>query len=166
MLISDLEFVEDAATGNTTMPEASERVTNLNARAGYAGMSVSKSKTKAQHIRHQSAVTATSESDIAKLPREKKFQFECVACGMTYPTKHGLSVHQGRWYKGRRTAKKLSRKGTARQCVFFVYLGVEVAEVGDQRVTEAEASHRVDTERPEQVLLQVSYQSTYASMLH
>ena len=27
-------------------------------------------------------------------------------------TKHGLSVHQGRWCKGRRTAKKQSRKGT------------------------------------------------------
>ena len=41
------------------------------------------------------------------------FEFECGKCGMTYPTKHGLSVHQGRWYKSRRTAKKPpSRKGT------------------------------------------------------
>ena len=31
---------------------------------------------------------------------------------MTYPTKHGLAVHKGRWCKGRRTAKKPSRKGT------------------------------------------------------
>ena len=31
---------------------------------------------------------------------------------MTYPAKHGLSVHQGRWCKDRRTAKKPSRKST------------------------------------------------------
>ena len=168
LLLSDLEFADDAALGNTTTPEASERVTNLDAGAGHAGMSISKPKTKAQHIRHQSAVTATSESDIANLPREKKFQFECVACGMTYPTKHGLSVHQGRWCKGRRTAKKPSRKGTVADRIItrtkveehqaslpkvmmgnepldnvytFVYLGVEVAADGDQRVSQ---KHRAD----------------------
>ena len=31
---------------------------------------------------------------------------------MTYPTKYGLSVHKGRFCKGRRTAKKLRRRGT------------------------------------------------------
>ena len=112
LTLSDLEFADDAALGNTSTDDSSERVTNLDIGAGYAGMSISKPKTKAQHIRHQTAVSATTEADIANLPREKKFKFECTACGMTYPTKHGLAVHQGRWCKGRRTAKRPSRKGT------------------------------------------------------
>ena len=31
---------------------------------------------------------------------------------MSYPTKHGLVVHKGRWCKGRKTKRKQSRKGT------------------------------------------------------
>ena len=69
-------------------------------------------KIKAQHIRKRAKVTETTETDVANLTEDKKFKFECGKCGMTYPTKHGLSVHQGRWCKGRRTAKKPSRKGT------------------------------------------------------
>ena len=87
---------------------------------------------------------------------------------MTYPTKHGLSVHQGRWCKGRKTSKKPSRKGTVadkivtrhkveqfqdtldKVCIgdepldnvySFTYLGAEIAGDGDQEVT---VKHRCD----------------------
>ena len=62
-----------------------------------------------RHSISESVVRETTETDVANLTEDKKF--ECGKCGMTYPTKHGLSVHQGRWCKGRRTAKKPSRKG-------------------------------------------------------
>lgn len=75
-------------------------------------MSISVPKTKVQHIRPTPRVTATMEADIANLPPEKAFKFQCSDCGMTYPTNHGLRVHQGRWCKKDKTAKKPSRKGT------------------------------------------------------
>ena len=89
------------------------RLTDFSVKAEeQAGMKISIQKTKAQHIRKRAKVTETTETDVANLTEDKKFKFECGKCGMTYPTKHGLSVHQGRWCKGRRTAKKPSRKGT------------------------------------------------------
>lgn len=78
---------------------------------------------------------------------------------MTYPTQHGLSVHQGRWCKGP-NSKKPSRRGTVADRIItrmkveehqkslpnvmmgdqmlenvyaMVYLGAETA--GDQQVT-------------------------------
>ena len=87
---------------------------------------------------------------------------------MTYPSKHGLSVHQGRWCKKRMNARKPSRKGTVADRVItrykveqfqstldtvkiddveldnvysFIYLGAEIAGDGDQEVT---AKHRCD----------------------
>ena len=48
----------------------------------------------------------------ANLPDELKFKFICEKCEISYPTKHGLSVHQCRHCKGRITEKKPSRKGT------------------------------------------------------
>ena len=100
--------------------------------------------------------------DVSNLPEEKKFKFECTACGMTYPTNHGLAVHKGRFCKRRKTARKPSRKGTVADRIIsqikvdkyqdqlpkvkmcseeidnvysFVYLGAEIAGDGDQLVT-------------------------------
>ena len=54
LMLSDLEFADDAALGNEDTEDASERVTHLNEHAGLeAGMSISVPKTKAQHIRHK-----------------------------------------------------------------------------------------------------------------
>ena len=87
---------------------------------------------------------------------------------MSYPTKHGLSVHQGRWCKKRKNAKKPSRKGTVADRVVqrmktekhqeslakvqigqsdlenvytFVYLGGAIACDGDPEVA---VRHRVN----------------------
>ena len=87
---------------------------------------------------------------------------------MTYPTKHGLAVHKGRWCKGSKTATKPSRKGTVADRIIsrmkvekhqeslekvtmgseclenvysFQYLGAEIAGDGDQEVT---VKHRID----------------------
>ena len=52
----------------------------------------------------------TIENDIVEL--DLKFKFKCSDCDMTYPSKHGLSIHQARFCKKSKTAKKPSRRGT------------------------------------------------------
>ena len=168
LTLSDLEFADDAALGNNTTDDASERVTNLDEGAAVAGMSISKPKTKAQHIRHRPEVSATSEADIDNLPETLKFQFACPKCERVFPTSAGLGIHRGRWCKGRKTAKKPSRKGTVADRIItrmkvenhqnslpkvkigqhelenvysFVYLGSEIAADSDQQVT---LKHRCD----------------------
>ena len=113
LLLSDLEFADDASLPNVDTDTASSRLTHLNEKSiEEAGMSVSIPKTKSQHIRKRPKVSATTEEDIKNLPPEKQFKFQCDKCPMTYPTQHGLSVLKGRWCKKRKNAKKASRKGT------------------------------------------------------
>ena len=131
-------------------------------------MSISIPKTKVQHIRPTPRVSETTEKDIVNLPPEKAFKFECTDCGMTYPTKHGLAVHKGRWCKKKKNAKKPSRKGTVADRIVskmkivkhqetlekvllgtnelqnvysFVYLGAEIAGDGDHEIP---LKHRSD----------------------
>ena len=167
--LSDLEYADDAALFNKDVTAASNRITHLDSVAQQtAGMSISIPKTKVQHIRPTPRVSETTEADIANLPPEKAFKFECTDCGMTYPTKHGLSVHKGRWCKKRKNAKKPSRKGTVADRVIskmkieqhqstlekvmignnelqnvysFVYLGAAIAGDGDH---ETPLKHRSD----------------------
>ena len=73
-------------------------------------MEINIPKTMAQHVMHNPPVSNTIEEDIDHYNLE--FQFKCDKCNMSYPTKHGLAVHQGRWCKKRKNAKKPSRKGT------------------------------------------------------
>lgn len=169
LLLSDLEFADDAALPNEDTDSATNRLTTLDIGAKEeAGMIISIPKTKVQHIRKRPTVSSTTENDILNLPAEKKFKFECDKCSMTYPTKHGLSVHKGRWCKKRKTAKKPSRKGTVADRIItrqkiedyhqaldkvkigtntlenvysFVYLGAEIASDGDPEVT---VKHRCD----------------------
>ena len=168
LMLSDLEFADDAALANEDTDTASQRLTELDENSKPTGMSISVPKTKVQHIRHRPEVTATTEADIANLPNEKKFKFTCDSCGMTYPTQHGLAVHRGRWCKKSKRAKKPSRKGTVADRMItrmkveefqknlpkvkmglkelenvysFVYLGAEIAGDGDQKVT---LKHRCD----------------------
>ena len=164
-----MEYADDAVLPDENARSATERLTNLDANAQKeAGMKISIAKTKAQHIRPRPKVSNTTEEDIANLPPEKKFKHQCDKCKMTYPTKHGLSVHQGRWCKKRPTAKKPSRKGTVadriitqmkveqKQSTFekvkigneeldnvytFNYLGAEIPSDGD---VEIPVKHRCD----------------------
>ena len=95
LMLSDLEFADDAALPNEETEAATNRLTVLDAKADEeAGMKVSIPKTKAQHIRKRPIVSSTTEDDVQNLPPEKKFKFECDKCSMTYPTKHGLAVHR------------------------------------------------------------------------
>ena len=167
--LPSLEYADDAAMPDSNAAISSDRLTNFSVKAEeQAGMKISIQKTKAQHIRKRAKVTETTETDVANLTEDKKFKFECGKCGMTYPTKHGLSVHQGRWCKGRRTAKKPSRKGTVADRLIqrlkvdkiqenyekikigeeeldnvftFVYLGAEVPADGDPVIP---VKHRCD----------------------
>lgn len=167
LMLSELAFADDAALGSNNTQEASDRITKLSEGAKEAGMEISVPKTKVQYIAHRPKVSPTTEEDIANLPKEKKFQFECESCKMTYPTQHGLSVHQGRWCKGP-NSKKPSRRGTVADRIItrmkveehqkslpsvmmgdqilenvyaMVYLGAETAGDGDQQVT---FKHRKD----------------------
>jgi adenylate kinase family enzyme len=111
--LADLEYADDAAMPDKDASIATNRLTNFNEKANSeAGMSINIPKTKVQHIRKRAKVSETTEDDVSNLPAEKQFKHKCDKCDMTYPTKHGLSVHKGRWCKGRKSAKKPSRKGT------------------------------------------------------
>ena len=116
----------------------------------------------------QPKMSETTENDITNLPPEKQFKFACDKCGRTFPTKHGLSVHKGRWCKGRRRTKQPSRKGSVADRIIqqvkvekhqhtlpttrigneelenvysFVYLGAEVAGDGNPEIT---MRHRIN----------------------
>ena len=77
-----------------------------------ADMSISIPKTKCQLITKKSKVTATTEKDIANLPPNLQFNHKCDKCDRSFPTKHGLSLHKGRWCKWKRRKKQPSRMGT------------------------------------------------------
>ena len=112
LLISDIEYADDAALPDEDVDTSSRRLTHFAAKADEeAGMEISIPKTKAQHIMHNPPVSATTEEDIEHF--NLNFKFKCDKCDMSYPTQHGLSVHKGRKFcKKRKNAKKPSRKGT------------------------------------------------------
>ena len=111
LLLSDMEYADDAALPNEDVNVSSRRLTHFAEKANEeAGMEINIPKTKAQHIMHNPPVSETTEVDIEHF--NLKFKFKCDKCDMTYPTQHGLSVHKGRWCKKRKNAKKPSRKGT------------------------------------------------------
>ena len=169
LFINSMEYADDAVLPDDSAESASNRLTNLDLMAQEdAGMKISITKTKAQHIRARPKVSVTTEEDVRSLPADRRFKFECDKCGMTYPSKHGLAVHQGRWCKNRRTAKKPSRKCTVADRIItqmkveqhqatyekvkigaeelenvysFVYLGAEIPSDGDPLIP---VKHRCD----------------------
>ena len=167
--LAELEYADDAAMPDKDTTTETDRLTNLSEKANEeAGMMISIPKTKVQHIRKRAKVSETTEDDVSNLSAEKQFKFECDKCGMTYPNKHGLSVHKGRFCKGRRTARKPSRKGTVADRIIsrlkveqhqntydkvkigndelenvftFTYLGAEISGDGDPLIP---VKHRCD----------------------
>ena len=108
--MKDLEFADDAALPDRDIVTANNRNTNINSNAQEeAGMCISVPKTKVQHTMKRPQLTETTEEDITNLPTNLQFQHQCDKCSMSYPSKHCLSVHKGRWCKGR---KRPSHKGT------------------------------------------------------
>ena len=164
-----MEYADDAVLPDKDTQMATQRLTNLDAKAQQeAGMKISIAKTKAQHIRSRPTVSDTTESDITNLPPEKQFKYVCDKCQRAFPTQHGLSVHKGRWCKGRPTAKIPSRKGSVADRIIsrhkveekhrlyekvrigdeelenvytFNYLGAETASDGDASIP---VKHRCD----------------------
>ena len=113
ILFSDIEFADDNTLPSEDTQTASQRLTHLQAKADEeAGMLISIPKTKAQHIMKTPKVSETTEDDVKALPPELQLKFECDKCGYTYPSQHGLSVHQARFCKKRKTNKPQNRKGT------------------------------------------------------
>ena len=74
LILSELAFADDAALGNESVQEASQRITNLSEDAKEAGMEISVPKTKVQHIAHRPKVSPTTEEDIAKPTKRQKVQ--------------------------------------------------------------------------------------------
>ena len=116
LLLSDLEFANDSSLPNKDTDTASSKLTHLSEKSiEEAGMSVLIPKTKLQHIRRRPKVSPTTEQDINNLPPEKQFKFQCDKCPMTYPTQHGLYVHQGRWCKKRKKRQESFTEGNSRR---------------------------------------------------
>ena len=167
--IAELAYADDCALPGANAETTTSRLTNLDTHAkSLAGMVISVPKTKAQHVMIQPKMSETTENDITNLPPEKQFKFACDKCGRTFPTNHGLSVHKGRWCKGRRRTKQPSRKGSVADRIIqqvkvekhqhtlpttrigneelenvysFVYLGAEVAGDGNPEIT---MRHRIN----------------------
>ena len=70
-MLSELAFADDAALANADTTAASERLTNLDVGCKEAGMSISRPKTKVQHIKHKPKVSATTEEDVKNLPQRR-----------------------------------------------------------------------------------------------
>ena len=84
----DIEFADDAALPTDDTITASERLTNLQAKADEeAGMKISIPKTKAQHIMPTPTVSETTEDDVNALPIEKQLTAICDKCGYTFGNK-------------------------------------------------------------------------------
>ena len=84
----------------------------------------------------------TTENDIVEL--DLKFKFKCSDCDMTYPSKHGLSIHQARFCKKSKTAKKPSRRGTVADRLVKVLKTENSAEL----VPEGQNQRRRDRQCP------------------
>ena len=109
--LSDIKYADDAALPDNDVATSSWRVTHFSENAKEeAGMEISIPKTKGQHIMHNPKLPSTNEHDIAEL--DLKFKYKCGDCDMTYPSQHGLSIHQARFCKKSKTAKKPNRRGT------------------------------------------------------
>ena len=98
-------------TRTTLLPDkdvdtSSWRVTHFAEKANEeAGMEISIPKTKGQHIMHNEKQPTTTENDIVEL--DLKFKFKCSDCDMTYPSKHGLSIHQACFCKKEQDCKEV-----------------------------------------------------------
>ena len=104
--MSDLSYADDAGLVDEDAQRSSDRLSSIaSGSTNDAAMSVSLDKTKAMHIHKRDTVSATTETEIV----EMKFSHKCNKCMRTFPTRHGLRVHEGRWC-GRK--KNRSRTGS------------------------------------------------------
>ena len=86
LVLTDLEYADDAGLADTDVGVASTRITNLNTKAEKeAGMSISVPKTKVQHIRRKPSVSETTEEDIKNLPSTQAFRYICEKCDRPFP---------------------------------------------------------------------------------
>ena len=109
--ISSLEYADDAGLLDVNVHEASRRISSIAAGSrNDAAMEISIPKTKAMHIHKRVQVSKTESEEIAAL----KLKFVCPVCTRDFPTKGGLSIHQGRnWCLGDPSkANTRSRKGS------------------------------------------------------
>ena len=92
-----LEYADDAGLVDVNIQEASTRISSIATGSREdAAMEISIPKTKAMHIHKKVRVSDTTEEDIASLG----FKHICPECERDFPTKRGLSIHQGRWCDG------------------------------------------------------------------
>ena len=92
VLISKLEYADDAALVSKNCEEATARVTRIAVEAKErADMEVSVPKTEYMIVRKDECAGAVTEEEYDGM----EFKHECKWCGMKYPTKDGLAIHAG-----------------------------------------------------------------------
>ena len=92
VLISKLEYADDAALVSKNCEEATARVTRIAVEAKErADMEVSVPKTEYMIVRKDECAGAVAEEELDAM----EFNHVCKWCGMDYPTKDGLSAHMG-----------------------------------------------------------------------
>ena len=92
VLISKLEYADDAALVSKDCEEATARVTRIAVEAKErADMEVSVPKTEYMLVRKDECAGAVAEQEYDGM----EFKHECKWCGMKYPTKDGLAIHTG-----------------------------------------------------------------------
>ena len=125
--IRALEYADDAGLLDTSTENASTRVTSIAQGSRHdAAMEISVPKTKVMHIHKQARVSDTTEEEIAAL----HFEHVCPDCSRDFPTKRGLSIHQGRWCDNGATIR--SRKGS---------LADKTVKLAKRKKKEAELPH-------------------------
>ena len=75
LLLTDLEFADDAALPDVNAAKSTERLSHIDTNAQQqAGMKISIPKTKVQHIMKRPKLDKTTENDVTNLPSELQFK--------------------------------------------------------------------------------------------
>ena len=102
LVISELEYADDAVTCDEDVETASARVTSICAGAEEAAdMEVSAPKTEVMHVARPAPVSPIKEEDIERFAEEGQIGFKCSFCAKPFGTKQGKALHESRWCSAR-----------------------------------------------------------------
>ena len=136
ILVSKLEYADDAALVDQNAALASTRVTAFATGSMVdAAMQISVKKSEAMHVHRAMRVDATTEADVATLGLSHK----CDSRGREFTKQRGLRVHMARWCDGGRTqrsrlgsltdkAVKTAKRRVAEAALDRVYVGNEALD--------------------------------------
>ena len=98
IFLDQLTYADDSALLCPSVEEASTRMAALKkGLLEMADMSIHDGKTKVMHTQKTIVVPTPKPEEYSTAEVKALLKFECEACGMTYPTKAGLNIHQARY---------------------------------------------------------------------